>query len=51
MYLLSFDDLVIPGLKKSTNDSPQPEGFMTKERDIEASAGSSKRASTVGLGA
>jgi hypothetical protein len=53
MYLLDFDNMVIPGLKKVSNDSPKPEGFMVKEKagDIEASAESSKRASIVGVGA
>jgi hypothetical protein len=53
MYLLDFDNMVIPGLKKVSNDSTKPEGFMVKEKagDIEAYAESSKRASTVGVSA
>lgn len=53
MYLLALDNLAIPGLKKASNDSPKPEGFMVKQKsgDVEASAESSKRASTAGISA
>lgn len=43
MYLLSFDNLVIPGLSKSNPDLTQR--MATKEGDIEASAANSTLAS------
>lgn len=45
MYLLSFDDLAIPGLTRSNPDFIPSERNSTKEGDIEASAANSTLAS------
>jgi hypothetical protein len=49
MYLLDFDDLTIPGIKKQRDGPARQARISTEKGDIEVSAESSHQASTVGL--
>lgn len=45
MYLLDFESLVIPGLRKANSDVTRTDRMSAKEGDIEASAANSTLAS------